>query len=368
MEQRHYSLEEFAESKRSVSTQKLSRRSLRQYLLFVYPEATQETVDAYSLRYLKEGHDHFSHLVQYINQNREKAPLTLNRVVSDVRYWLRWNGQELSVSESARLKNILPRPVVITEDEALTIEKIRSILVHSDTLMRAFLLTLSSSGMRADELMGVRFSDMREEGGCRYFHIPAARMKARKPHDYRYSAEAYAAIQEWLKVRSEYVRKAEAKTRRCLGRDVDDTADLLFPLSYNTHSAKLHNALRDAKLLRQDETTKRYTIGFQAFRRWYDSVLKLHLPLNVANELVGHDEGLSSNYRRYPRKMLDDAYLSVEDHLRIFAPDDYVSLKGSMSEELKTQASTTAALAAELLRQREELDAMKLFIQATKKE
>lgn len=351
-----YSLNDFLDTKRSEGTKKTAGRSIRDFLHVVYPDLKKEDVNACSIRYLEEHTDHFSQIVRYIQAKSYKAPLTVIHDVNNIRYWLKWNNIELSVAECAKLKNILPRPVVITEDETLTTEKIRTILNHSDVLMRAFILTLCSSGMRADELINIQFEDMRDDG-CRRFHIPASRMKARKPHDYRYSSEAHEAILEWLKVRDTYMAQADVKVQRCLpGRNVHAKGkEYIFPFSYTLFNEKLHNVLSSAQMLRKDEASGHYTIGFQAFRRWYDSTIKLHMSVNLANELVGHDEGLSSNYRRYPQEMLDKAYLEVEQYLRIFAPEDYADLKNEFARMLHEQEVTTARLTAEVLKQREDI-------------
>lgn len=354
-----YSLDEFLESKKSEGTKKAAGRSIRQFLKLVYPDVKNEELNECSLRYLEEHDDHFLQLMRFIKANRHKAPLTIHHEVNHVQYWLKWSGIELSVAECAKLKNMMPRPVVLTEDEVLTPDKIRTLLNHSDVLMRAFILLLCSSGMRADELVKIRFEDMREDG-CRRFHIPAERMKARKPHDYRYSDEAHDALLEWLKVRDDYVARADLKTRRCLQHKKDHSQmdEFIFPFSYALFSVKLHNVLESAKMLRKDETTGRCTITFQAFRRWFDSTIKLHMSVNLANELVGHDEGLSSNYRRYPQEMLDEAYHDVEKYLKIFAPDDYANMKGEFARMLQNQETTTAQLTAEILKQKEDISAL----------
>ena len=85
----------------------------------------------------------------------------------------------------------------------------------------------------------------------------------------------------------------------------------------------------------------------------------------MANEIIGHDEGLSQNYRRYPPDEVDKAYLEAEPHLRIFAPSDYAEMKSAVSNELREQRDTTARIAAEMLKQREEIEALKLFIKAS---
>ena len=369
---RLYSLDTYTASKRAKGTQNCVTSMLVKFIAFIYPETTWETANEFSIRYLQEERDHFDDIVRYINSDSlsEKSPGYIVHCVRSVIDWLLWNDREFSASERARIKQMLPRQTVLTEDETLTTPKIQTILIHSDVLLRAFILTLSSSGMRANELIGVKFSDMREANGCLYFHIPTQRMKARKAHDYRYSKEAAAAINEWMKVRDTYFENALKKTTKCLKQSPGaiDRSDYIFPFSYTLLHNKFKNALRSAQMLRRDENSGRYTIGFQAFRRWFDTTLKSHLSLNMANEIVGHDEGLSSNYRRYPREEVDKAYLEVEPYLRILAPEDYADLVVDTADALNEQKNTTAALAAEILRQRDEIKAMRLYIESTKKE
>lgn len=359
-------------TKRSRGAQLNALRALRNFLLSVYPELTREEVDAYGLRYLGEvrqkERDFFSDVVVFLrcDWSLSVSPIVLRQAANWVVDWMRWNDYELSPGESSRLKQLLPRRAVLTEDEILTVPKIQTILIHSDVMMRAFLLLLASSGMRAHELIMSKFSDMREDGGCLYFHIPANRMKARKTHDYRYSREAADALKEYLKVRKTIMQKASVLQTNCLHVKSEADNERIFPFSYNTFAQKLHNALSRAEMLRADENSGRYTLGFQSFRRWFDSTLKTHIPVNMANEIIGHDEGLSTNYRRYPRDAVDAAYLEVEPYLRIFTADDIRNNSSQVNSALEEQKQTTAALAAEVLKQRETIEALRLYIEATR--
>lgn len=367
-----YTCTDYSLTKRSRGSQLNSLRALRHFILSVYPDTPREEIDAYSIRYVdevrKKERGFFSDAVSFLHSEwgLSVSPTVLRQAVNWVVDWMRWNDYELSASETARLKQLLPRRAVLTEDEALTVPKIQTILIHSDVMMRAFLLLLASSGMRANELVKAKFSDMREDGGCLYIHIPASRMKARKTHDYRYSREAADALKEYLKVRKAIMQKASVLQTKCLNVDSKADEDRIFPFSYNAFSLKLHNALSRAGMLRKDENSGRYTISFQAFRRWFDSTLKTHIPVNMANEIIGHDEGLSTNYRRYPRDAVDAAYLEVEPYLRIFTADDIRNNSSQVNSALEEQKQTTAALAAEVLKQRETIEALRLYIEATR--
>lgn len=368
-----YSCTAYANVKRAEGTKAGTRYSLKNYLTNFYPNLQREQLDEYGLQYLaaiQSGErDLFSDITAFLHCEwaLSISPTHLRLVVNHVIDWMRWNDYELSPGQAARIKQLLPRRAVLTEDEVLTVPKIQTILIHSDVMMRAFILMMASSGMRANELLKSRFSDMREENGCKYLHIPAQRMKAKKAHDYRYSQEAADALKEYLKVKDSLDAHAENLRKKCLKQEIVYEKDRIFPFGYNTLAQKFRNTLSHAGMLRKDADSGRYTISFQAFRRWYDTTLKSHMPVNMANEIVGHDEGLSTNYRRYPRDAVDAAYLEVEPYLRIFTADDIRKNSTRVNSALEEQKQTTAALAAEVLKQRETIEALQLYIQATRK-
>ena len=323
MNEKQYCISEYGESKRTNSTRRLTRIFLNAYIRFLYPEAPADETDTYSLRYLAETEDHFPVLRDYlIFLNRSGlAPNTINSRITYVIHWLKWNRVYLTTAEYDMIRRNLPAPVTVHEDKRITPDHIRSIVFHSDTLLTAFVLMISSSGARVSEVLNLKFSDLRE-GKPRSFHIPRERMKSGKPHTYFYSDEAHVALEEWLKIRSGAARSAESRTVRCLHREWVGRSDRIFPLTYEAVRQKFCRAMRGAGLFSVDRTSGRSEISFHSLRKWCESTMKLYMPINVANELIGHDEGLSRHYRRYAEETLREYYLLAEPHLGILSCSD----------------------------------------------
>ncbi|HJK77562.1 MAG TPA: site-specific integrase [Methanocorpusculum sp.] len=254
----------------------------------------------------------------------------------------------------------MPRICTVHEDHPLTRQEIQSILSHADPLMRALILLLASSGMRIGEALSICPDDIRL-GEPSAVHLSRDRMKARTAHTYYFSSEAQAAISEWLKVRDAYLTTAGVRTRLCL-KHKTSRSSCIFPLSAATIREKFVRILKAAKLYELCEESGRATITLHSFRKWSESTMKLHIPINVANELIGHDEGLSKSYRRYSDQQIKAAYLSVEPHLSVLAPPDYSELREHTASVLAEQQATTSAIAAELVKMKAELDEIRMFM------
>ena len=362
---REFDLDTYVQTKRAKRTQIKARSLLTQFLNYIFP-GEEADPNVLSIRYLHSQQDHFTNLQNFIRSySTNHAPLSINDALTAVSMWMEWNEISLTPTEKNIIKSMLPRAVVVTEDDVLTIGLIQQILSHADVMLRAYILMLASSGMRAAELANIRFDDLRQNDTCNHIYIPAERMKARRPHTYRYSGEARRELNEFLKIRDKYSEAAINKTKNCLHKGVQDRDDRVFPVDYYTIRYKFIAALKAAGLARRG-SRGRYTITLQSFRRWFDSTLKLHISTNMANEIIGHDEGLSSNYRRYPADQVDAAYADVEKYLIIQAPSDYTTLKDDVAGALKEQQSTTAILATRVIQMEQSMEEMRSFVSSIK--
>jgi len=89
------------------------------------------------------------------------------------------------------------------------------------------------------------------------------------------------------------------------------------------------------------------------------------MSINMANEIIGHDEGLSKSYRRYDKQTIREEYCKVEPYLTVLAPANYADLQGTTQKELRAQQETTAALAAKMLSMEQELKELRTIIKAS---
>ena len=350
------------------TTAKNAAYHLRAYLSFVYStDVSLEELDAVSIQHIS---DVFAGSVSAFRKFREycemlkqtpTAPTTIKTRISSVKRWYSWNNISFSGQEQAILSTVLPRAVNVSEDEDITAEQIRSILHHSDVLLKALILLAVSSGARINEILQLRYSDL-VDGTPKAFRIPRERMKAGRAHTYFYSEEAGCALDEWNKRRPEYVRRAKVKIELCLKQKADETSgELIFPICYNTARERLRRTLKAAELWRVDDAG-RDTIHFHSFRKFCDSEMKRHIPTNTANALIGHYEAGDISYRRYSKEILREEYLKCEPYLTILAPKEYAELQTTTSRRITETNATMSALAARLVETEREYAALRELI------
>ncbi|MDE2524579.1 MAG: tyrosine-type recombinase/integrase [Methanocorpusculum sp.] len=234
--------------------------------------------------------------------------------------------------------------------------------------MRAIILVQTSSGMRINEVMGLRLSDISHDTLIKAY-IPAKRMKSSQPHTYHISHEAWAAVEEWLKVRDDIIRNGAIRTEKTLGRKKTWDPDMIFPLTTTTLYRKFRVALKNAGYYEVNKETSRLTISFHAFRRWAFTRMCEHMPEEIANAMIAHTT--SRLNRSYLRPDLDQYYTKVEPYLNVLAPDDYIELKGTTSEQVNDLAKAMASQVAKNQELEEELEeirtALGLYMRATDK-
>lgn len=275
-------------------------------------------------------------------------PATQHSYMTAIIKFFERNKVRFDRMELSDIRTMLPRNVTVTDDDYLNVDKIRSILAHADTITRAFILLSASSGARISEILSLTESDLKydSETDTFYFKKSYKEMKAGKAHKYFYSHEADKALREYLKVRPQYLSRAKTNFRRVHSeKEIDH---LLFPVTDDNISYKLSLAVEKAGLLVIDKNSRHKTIHPHSFRKFADTVLKERLGINMGNEIIGHDEGLSSAYRRYDPVKVAEAYRKAEPYLTIEVPDDYVELKDHTGAELEKVRGMVAAQAMQI--------------------
>lgn len=312
---------EFSLLHRSQATRNAVKKSLRNYLRFITanPGATDAELLAVQSAYLRTPPEIiFRDLVSYLtwlSREKNNSPNTIRLKLHYTKAWLEYNNICFSPGNEKILRNLQPRAVIITEEAELTREIIRRIADHADLLTRTVILLLTSSGMRISELLGLLPEDI-IFGEPGEIHIPRERMKAGKAHTYYFSREAEQQLREYLRSRDAlYVQSRKMTNIRFRTPDEDRR---VFPISYGTASYRFILAEKRAGVHAWSRAGKRSKITYHSIRKWTESTMKLYIPINLANELIGHDEGLSTHYRRYGRKQMREAYKTVEPHLSLY--------------------------------------------------
>ncbi|MCZ9313281.1 MAG: tyrosine-type recombinase/integrase [Methanocorpusculum sp.] len=358
-----YSISDYADLKRSVSTQKGARYCLSQYFLFLNNgvSLSNQDLDNLSLQYLQNSDTEsiFSDVSSYLESILSYAPKTISYKINFVLHWLKINGVVFSEIQLSLITSRMPRIVAIHDEDYLDLSKLKAILAHGDTLFRAVVLVLASSGMRIGECCLFEFSQIRGNE----IHMRADQMKAGRPHVYFISSEAVAALAEWMKVRDAYIAKASARTTKCLRLNCSKSV-AVFPFSYNVILAKFRLSLQKSGLHEMDPVTKRGRLTPHSIRKWTDSTMKMYISSNLANALIGHYEPGDSSYRRYTREQLREAYAKVEPYLTIMAPQEYAELKSETQQQLASHDKLIVSLVEQNQETKKELEVLKSILQA----
>ncbi|WP_342772147.1 tyrosine-type recombinase/integrase [Methanoculleus sp. UBA374] len=312
---------------RSRATQSAVRKSLRDYLRFITaaPDASDTDLLKIQSDYLKRSPGEvFGDLVSYLaflTREKHNSPNTIRLKLHYTRAWLLYNDIRLSPNDEKILRNLQPRTVIVTEEAELSRETIREIAEHADLLTRTLIVILASSGMRISELLGVVPEDI-VLGDPGEIRIPRERMKSGKAHTYYFSREAGDHLRRYLLVRDELYSLSRKRTNIRFRKTYEDRR--VFPIVYGTAANRFVRAAKRAGVHARCSAGNRSKITYHSIRKWTESTMKLHISINLANEFIGHDEGLSVHYRRYNRKQMREAYKIVEPYLSIYTdiPED----------------------------------------------
>jgi integrase len=246
----------------------------------------------------------------------------------------------------------------------MDVETIRTILQHLDVKGRALVLVLASSGMRMNEALSVTLDDidLRSKPACL-----TVRGETSKTGDTRItfiSTEASQAVNEWLKVRGDYIRSSAKRNNGLVksGRGAEKSSDddgRLFPFSDQNASAIWDTALVNAGLLSRDKTTNRKQLHYHQFRKFFISQLALVVSKEIAEMLAGHNGYLTGAYRRYTKKQLAEEYLKGEHVLTIQAPKELLEIESEFKAEMQNHSKIIENLIMEKIALKEEMEKIK---------
>ncbi|HJK55865.1 MAG TPA: tyrosine-type recombinase/integrase [Methanocorpusculum sp.] len=365
-----YDIDQFLASKRAIRTRQVIIWHFKAYFAWLYGSSSANDLTAASIRYITEPRNHFDTLQKYCTYMRDAAdtlPNSQHQRLTYILQYLQWNEIELKSAQTNLLRGILPPNIEQHNDTPLTREMIAAILAHCDTILRAIILVQVSSGMRINEVIGLRHGDISIDTQIKA-HIPAARMKSSQPHTYHISHEAWSAVEEWLKIRDTVTASGAKRTEKTLGRKKSWDPDQIFPITTTTLYRKFRTALKNAGYYEICQETSRLTISFHAFRRYAFTRMCDHMPEEIANSMIAHTTNRLN--RSYLRPDLDQYYAKVEPYLNILAPAEYIELKGSTAEQVSDLAKAVASQVAKNQELEEELEeirtALGLYMRAEK--
>jgi integrase len=273
-----------------------------------------EHYDTLALEYLNNGHDEFDFaddVRDFLRENAGAAPTSVSTYKAAVISWLAENHIYLPAEMTRRIK-VGGRP--LTHDRAPTQEELRHILNHSDLQMRAYILALSSSGMRPGEGLGIEWSDIDLERGK--VHIRKEVSKTGEPRDTFISSEAREILLQWKRYHPAYAEKIDGYT---VPEEFVRDTKRVFPLTYNGLRDKYVRILEKTGLDEKDASTGWYVLRLHVMRKYF----RTRLPqggasVDVVEALLGHEGYLGGAYVRLVDEEIEGGYRAAESALWVF--------------------------------------------------
>jgi integrase len=345
-------------------------RALRHFLNHIYPPDQKRSVqdtdlyDRLSLHYLNGGRDVPADLRSFAVALNDFAPKTSELYMAGTIGWLEENEIEVSKAQRRRITQKLPRGGVQTLDATLDHSALRAILAHMDLKGRALILVMASSGMRIGEALSLPISAL--DLSCRpaLISIPGSLIKNGSPRKTFITEEAAQVLQEWLKVRGNYLASAQNRNNGLIaagksGRKAPaHKDDRVFPFSQRVAAAMWANALSAANLLEKDPTTGRLTRTYHGLRRFYLSQAKLVIPAEIPETLAGHRGYLTDAYRRYTDDQLAQYYLKAEPQLTILAPQEVREIQSEFRQKMDAHSEILENLVTENIQLKKRLESV----------
>jgi len=330
----------------SKSTIYSYRWGLTAFFKAVYGE-NEAKLEELGERYFNQKRDFERDVQDFFVTIKGRAPKSVRLMLTAVRSFLIENDIELPQKFWRRLRKRVKGSRALTLDKVPSNVELRRLLMHMPVQGKALFSVLASSGMRIGEGLQLKLGDIELGREPCKFSVRGEYTKTGNPRIAFGSKEAKVTIQEWLKVRPDYLTAASKKSH-LYGKGVDDPR--LFPFQVTTAYVMWKNALKKAGLKKRDASTNRHEIHPHVLRKFFRTRMATLIPVDVVEALMGHEGYLTEVYRRYSMEQLAKFYLQGESALLIFAEAEEVSkLRVEVEEKNKQLQTLVNGLTAENL-------------------
>ena len=296
--------------------------------------------------YLISKRDNDADFIRFSEHLIETRPaLSAKQTMTLTRYAMTYHGVTIRKGTSQDIRRETMKGSAATVDRVLNTKIINAALQHCTIQAKALFLCLGSNGARLNEILTVNINDVD-------FNSHPVRMTFRgentKTGIQRYtfiSDEAAAAVQEWLKVRDQYIEMSNAKSKKLIemGRASVKTAEdkRLFPFSDASVTGWWNDALAASGELTKDDVTGRNQLRIHGFRKFFLSQMSLVISKEIGEFLAGHSAYLSGSYRRYDDETVAAEYLKAMHVVSVTGNKQVKELENELKEKMAEQAAKT---------------------------
>jgi hypothetical protein len=231
----------------------------------------------------------------------------------------------------------------------------------ADARDRAFCLCMATGGMRESELVQLKKENFDFTHKPTKVTIQGTKTKNKSSRITFISGEATNALLAWMRIRSDYITKNQARftaLRKHLEdkyqKQVSSGADdgRIFPYTEERARVRWCVLLEKAGVgFTKSDPTKGdrgvYELHLYVLRKFFNTRLKKVIPELVVKKLMGHESELEGSYDRYTEEELAEWYSKGQSALYILeAPENQEAV-----ENVQSQMETLQRQVAELLKQ-----------------
>ncbi len=319
----------------SESTVRSYRSTLRRYFdVFGFKTYPQEELAKAVEQYFDEDGRNYQHDIQdfFAAIKGDEAPSTIRTRLSVVRTFLGENGVEvpdiLWKSLGRRIKGTRARTV----DYVPKRDELRRIIAHMPIQGQALFLMQLSSGMRIGEVLSLEVEDVQMSSDpaktATTVQLRGTGTKSGNPRLVYISSEATEALDEWYKIRPNYLRNSK-RTRATKKTDAR-----VFPFMRRTAYVIFNGAVGKTGLLHKQKETNRYTLHPHCLRKWFRTRMATLIPVDVVEAMMGHEGYLTQAYRRYTPEELAVFYKEGEPALLLHQPINLGEVKEAVDGQI----------------------------------
>lgn len=283
-------------------------------------EASQEELKWVRMQgdeYFSEDRDCEKDLESFVVAFNGRPPKTIKLKLAAVKMFLLENDVELPQKFWRKVRRRIKGSRALTLDRVPTNEELRQIMMHLPVHGKALYLMLESSGMRIGEALQLKLDDVNLDKAPVWIELRGEYTKTGNPRIAFASSETKEALNEWVKVREEYIESAVGKSHLYQKQEAKDD-NRVFPFEKPTAYSMWNNALKKAKMNEKDRSTNRLKLHPHVLRKFFRTRLGSVIPVDVVEALMGHEGYLTEIYRRYSPKELAKFYLEGEQALMVF--------------------------------------------------
>jgi integrase len=240
-----------------------------------------------------------------------------------------------------------------TIDKVMDHNVICKALKGSDVRSRALILVAASSGLRIGELLSLNMSDIDLNMTPAMINIRAENSKNGQARYTFMSNEARDSVFDYLKVRNEYIVRAD-KHVEVLGVAPRKETNLLFPVTDSSVNKMWETMLKSAGLYTRDEKSGRNQYRIHSLRKFFISQLSMAGARTLAEHLAGHTGYLDASYRQVSPEFAAREYLKLQSVLTVCIPE-------SIKAGIKMADEKIGVLMEKTELQSESLEGMKII-------